>query len=533
MHGLAAAGVISSRPKIRATDFSLMREQTEPFPAATAPLLEAVALTKAFDGNTVLSGVDLALRAGEVHAVVGENGAGKSTLIKILGGVYQPDAGTIRLLGAPCRLNSPREAIARGIVVIHQELSLATHLSIQENIFLGHFPVTPFGVVDRKEMGRRSRVLLERLGVDLDPNTPVGRLSIAQQQMVEIAKALSLEANVLVLDEPTAVLDRDQVAILFNVIRRLRGEGLGLVYISHHLEEIFAIADRVSVLRDGRRTGESAVADVTQDWIVERMIGRGQAAGVPIARKHGPVVLELHELSCTGVFEGISFAIHAGEVVGMAGLTGAGRTEVARAVIGMPPPDRGSIRVGGQQIRIPNPRVAGQLGIVYVSEDRKTQGLLANRSVRENATIQGLGQFARAGFLRPRRERQFVARMIERLDIRLSTMEAPIRTLSGGNQQKVLIGRALAVRPRILIFDEPTRGVDVGAKEQIYSLIEQLAADGAAVLLISSELQEILRLSDRIVVLRRGRIAAVLPREHATEAAIMRAAVVAEAGHAC
>lgn len=489
--------------------------------------LEVEALRKVFDGNTVLSGVDLAVHAGEVHAIVGENGAGKSTLIKALGGIHRPDGGTISIDGAPVQFRSPRDAIGHGVIVIHQELSLAPHLTTAENIFLGHFPRTALGVVDRRRMRAFTADLLARLGISIDPERPVGELSIAQQQMVEIAKAISFDAKVLILDEPTAVLDEDMVAILFRLIERLKAEGLAIVFISHHLEEIFRIADRVTVLRDGTRTGTAAVRDIDQEWLVAHMIGRGFPAHSAGARPGGEPALEVEGLTVPGVFENVSFVARRGEIVGLAGLVGAGRTEVAEAILGIRSLGAGSIRLFGKPVRIRGPGAAARHGIAYVSEDRKALGLLPNRSVRENVVVSALSRFRRFGLLRPALERRHVAGLIGRLDIRLAGMETEIRLLSGGNQQKALIARALSVEPRILIFDEPTRGVDIGAKSEIYTLIEELVAGGMCVILISSEMEEILRLSDRVVVLRGGRVAATLSRADASEATIMRAAAIA------
>ncbi|WP_200840964.1 sugar ABC transporter ATP-binding protein [Geminicoccus flavidas] len=491
------------------------------------PLLAVRGLGKSFSGNVVLSDLDFAVHAGEVQALVGENGAGKSTLIKVLGGVYQPDRGELLVEGEPTRLRSPRDALARGIVVIQQELSLAPHLSAEENIFLGHFPTTRFGTVAKGEMRRRAAELLDSLSIEIDPSVPVGRLSIAQQQMVEIAKAISLQARVLVLDEPTAVLDEKRVATLFALVARLKAQGLGIVFISHHLEEVFRICDRVTVLRDGRKTGEAPIGEIDQEWLVARMIGRDFPAHARQARRSGKPALELRGLSRRGEFEDVSFAVHEGEIVGLAGLVGAGRTEVARAIVGLARPSAGTIRLHGQDVRIDDPGKAARLGISYLTEDRKAQGLLPNRPVRENATISSLGRFTRLGVLNLVKERAYVRDMIGKLDVRSAGMGTEIRYLSGGNQQKVLIGRALAVEPRVLIVDEPTRGVDIGAKQEIYALIEQLVARGVAIVLISSEMEEVLRLSDRIVVLRRGRVAATLSREEASEETIMRSAALA------
>jgi ABC-type sugar transport system ATPase subunit len=490
------------------------------------PLLRAVGIGKAFVGNRVLDGVDLDVMPGEVHAIVGENGAGKSTLIKILGGVYQPDDGELVVDGETRRLRSPREALAAGVVVIHQELSLAPSLSAEENLFLGRFPRNAFGVVDRRLMRTRTREVFEQLGVTVASQDIVATLSIAQQQMVEIAKAILADARVLILDEPTAVLDENRLSVLFAMIERLRAKGLGILFISHHLEEIFRIADKVTVLRDGRVTGSARVAEVDQDWLVARMIGRRFAAHEAHARTIRQPALAIN-LSVPGEVSDITLTVSEGEIVGLAGLVGAGRTELARAVIGLSRPVSGAIEVFGRPVRIASPNAAARLGIAYVTEDRKAQGLLPNRSVRENATIANLRRFARWGILRLGAEARYARDMVRRLDVRLASPSAEIRTLSGGNQQKVLIGRALAIEPRILLLDEPTRGVDIGAKQEIYAAIERLVAEGMAVMLISSDLEEILRLSDRVVVLRRGRTAATLSRAEASETAIMRAAALA------
>ena len=493
---------------------------------AKAPLLEAMGLSKTFGNNTVLSDVDLQVHSGEVHAIVGENGAGKSTLIKILGGVYRPDGGSVKLEGGTIVMQSPRHALSQGIVVIHQELSLAPDLSAAENIFLGHFPHNRLGLVDRRKMLATTRQLLDRLSIEIDPRVPVGRLSIAQQQMIEIAKAISIEAKILVLDEPTAVLDANRVDTLFELIDRLRKDGIGIVFISHHLEEVFRIADTVTVLRDGQRTGVSPVAAVDQDWLVSKMIGRKFESYTRNARGLGDVALTVENLSCEGRFSNVSLTLAKGEIVGMAGLIGAGRTEVAQAIVGLLQPTSGTISVFGHQRRIREPNAAARMGIVYVTEDRKTYGLLPNRPAKENATISNLARFRRFGFLQLGKEIAYMRAMIQRLDIRLASMDTEVQMLSGGNQQKVLLGRALAVDPKIILFDEPTRGVDIGAKREIYAFIEELAANGVAVLIISSEMEEVLRLSDRIVVMRRGGVAATLTRAEASEEAIMRAATL-------
>lgn len=495
------------------------------------PLLEAKGITKSFEGNTVLQEVDLSLYPGEIKAVVGENGAGKSTLMKVLGGVYAPDKGELFLDGGSTRLRSPKEAISKGIVVIHQEFSLTPHLSTEENVFLGHYPVTRFGLVDRRVIREKTLALLKRLSVNINPAKPVGRLSVAQQQMVEIAKALSFNAKVLILDEPTAVLDEDNVATLFQVLGRLRQQGLGIVFISHHLEEIFDLADRVLVLRDGKQTGDALVKEVDKEWLVSRMIGRGFPKHKTNARNFGPVALEVEGLTRNEVFEDISFEVHQGEIVGLAGLVGAGRTEIAQTIFGLNRPSAGTVKVFGQTVTLRSPSDAAKLGIAYVTEDRKRNGLFFDRPIYENITMANLRRFYRFPALRLLKEREFAHHMVDSLDIRLASIGARIQNLSGGNQQKVVIARSLAVEPRILLLDEPTRGVDIGAKQEIYTFIETLIQQGIAIVLISSEMQEILRLADKVVVLRQGRIVETLTRGEATEARIMNAAALASPRH--
>jgi len=491
-------------------------------------LLEARTVTKRFEGNTVLHNVDLTIRKGEVHALVGENGAGKSTLMKILGGVYRADGGQILFEGKPLTMASPRDAIKRGVVVIHQELSLSPHLSAEENIFLGHYPRTLLGTVDTRAMRERAKALLARLSVHIDPSVPVRLLSIAQQQMVEIAKALSLDAKVLVLDEPTAVLDEENVQTLFGVLAHLKQQGLGIVYISHHLDEVFRISDRITVLRDGHLTGTATTATVDHAWLVKHMIGRNFETFTAGTRTVGTIALDVRNLGDNHRFSDVNLYVREGEIVGLAGLVGAGRTEIAQAIVGARKHVRGSVHVFDKPLRAHSPGDAIRHGVVYLSEDRKALGLFLNRPVLENITISNLSDFYRFPTIDEGRERSFVADMIRRLDVRLASMYREVRDLSGGNQQKVVLARALASRPRVLILDEPTRGVDIGAKKEIYGVIESLVKEGMAILLISSEMEEILRLSDRIYVLRQGRIAQELGREVATETAIMNAAAFSE-----
>jgi ABC-type sugar transport system ATPase subunit len=492
--------------------------------SSSAPLLEAKGITKSFERNVVLNEIDLTVQQGEIHAVVGENGAGKSTLTKILGGVHRPDSGQIFVTGKPFLPKSPREAIDNGIVVIHQELSLTPHLSTEENIFLGHYPVTPFGTVDRKRIRKGTLNLLQRLSIHVEPGRSAGQLSVAQQQMVEIAKALSRNSKVLILDEPTAVLDDESTKILFQVLKRLRAQQLGMIYISHRLEEVFKVADRVTVLRDGKCTGTARIADVDENWLISRMIGRNLLVHEIRDQYLRKVALNVRNLSRKNQFQNVSFTVRQGEILGLAGLVGAGRTEIAKTIFGLAPMDSGSIEVFGRSVKIRCPADAINVGLVYVTEDRKTQGLFLNRPVTENITAGNFARFFKFPSIRPKLERRFVSAMVSALDIRAANLTAPVRNLSGGNQQKVLIARFLGLEPKILILDEPTRGVDIGAKQEIYSIIDNLTREGMAIILISSDMEELLRLSNIILVLREGRITAALSRQDATEDAIMKAA---------
>ncbi len=471
------------------------------------PVLDVAAVTRRFPGVTAVDGVDFAVRAGEIHALLGENGAGKSTLIKILGGALRKDGGVIRLNGEPVDFHSPSAALAAGIAVIYQELVLCPHLSVAENILMGHLPRTAGLAVDWPAANRRVAELLAQLGVTLPLNAPVGRLSTAQQQLVEIAKALSRDSRILILDEPSATLGQRDLDHLFAVIRRLRGQGVAIVYISHRLEEIFAIADRVTVLKDGRLAGHWPIAEVTMQRLVRAMTGRD--LGVVTGREGdaaAPVRLAVRNLSRKGAFADVSLSLRAGEIVGIAGLVGSGRTELLRAIFGADQPDAGTIEVDGQPARFRSPAQALRRGLGLLPEDRKTQGLLLDRALRENVSLASLRRFTRFGFLRPAAEERVVRELIDDLHIAARGPGQPVMTLSGGNQQKVVLARWLARRCGILLFDEPTRGVDVGAKEEIYRLIHALAAEGAAVLIVSSELKELFAICPRILVMREGRL---------------------------
>jgi len=470
-------------------------------------ILEIRGVTRRFPGVIAVDGVNFALQHGEVHALLGENGAGKSTLIKILGGAIRRDAGEMLLDGRPVDFRSPADALAAGIAVIYQELVLCPHLTTVENVLMGHLPRTSWGSVSWPEARRRVTELLGWLGVSLPLNALVGRLSPAQQQLVEIAKALSRDSRILVLDEPSSVLGQQDLDRLFVVVRRLRERGVAIVYISHRLEEIFEIADRITVLRDGRLVGTWPVADVDMRGLVDAMTGRELSIVAPHeAARDAPVRLEVRNLGRRGAFSGVSLTVCAGDVVGIAGLVGSGRTEVLRAVFGADEPDTGEVLIDGDPTRFRSPRQAVRRGVGLLPEDRKNQGLLLNRALRENVSLATLGQFTRWGILSPRREERAVRGLMGALRIVARGTGQAVVTLSGGNQQKVVLARWLARRCDILLIDEPTRGVDIGAKEEIYRLIQSLAEGGAAVLVVSSELKELFAICSRVLVMRGGRL---------------------------
>jgi ABC-type sugar transport system ATPase subunit len=489
-----------------------------------APLLQMRGISRAFPGVQALLGVDLDVRAGEVHAVVGENGAGKSTLMKILAGVYQPDAGTVVLDGQSAHIENPRRAMALGIAMIHQELNLAPNLSVAENIFLGRVPAR-LGLVDWGRLERQTQALVERLDMDFDARALVEDLSVARQQMVEIAKALSLDARVIIMDEPTSALTERETATLFEIIGRLKAQGVAIVYITHRLEEIFRVADLVTVLRDGQLVGSSPIADTTPAQLISQMVGRELTALYPKQDTEiGEPVLEVSHLRRTGVLHDVSFVLHRGEILGLAGLVGAGRTELVRALFGADPMDGGEIRIAGKPVHIRHPRDAIRLGLGFVTEDRKLHGLILGMSLRENTTLASLPSVSRFGFINFSGERKLAADYVRQLDIRTQGVEQEVVNLSGGNQQKVVIAKWLATQPRILILDEPTRGIDVGAKAEVHGLMSRLAATGVSILMISSELPEILGMSDRILVVRQGRISAEFTRQEASQEKILAAA---------
>ncbi|MCF6369464.1 sugar ABC transporter ATP-binding protein [Rhizobium halophilum] len=487
-------------------------------------LLRLDGITKEFPGVMALSDVHFDLFAGEVHAVCGENGAGKSTLMKIISGVYQPTAGSIVYKGQESRFASPLESEAAGIAIIHQELNLVPHLSVAENIYLAREPRRGF-LIDRKKLRADAKRCLDRLGIDIDPDTHVRNLSVAQSQMVEIAKALSLDAEVLIMDEPTSSLTEQETKLLFQVIRDLKASGVGIVYISHRLDEMEEIVDRVTVLRDGRYIATDNLRDTTVNDVVAKMVGRSLEEKFPerISKPSDDIVFSAAGLTRQGVFSDVSFSLRRGEILGFSGLMGAGRTEVARAIFGADPLDTGTITMHGETLTISSPRDAIAAGIAYLSEDRKAQGLAIKMPVDANVTLANMDEVSNTfGLIDFAKHNKVANDYVELLDIRTPSIKQPVRLLSGGNQQKIIIGKWLFRKPKVMFFDEPTRGIDVGAKFAIYKIMDELAAEGIGVVLISSELPEILGMTDRVAVFHGGRITGVLETRNTDQEEIMR-----------
>ncbi len=485
-----------------------------------SPLLEMRGITKHFPGVTALDGVDFELERGEVHVILGENGAGKSTLIKMLSGAYQPDEGEILFEGEPVRVPSAAVAQGLGISTIYQEFNLVPQLTVAENVFLGRQP-RRLGIVDRRRMREEARRLLERIKVRVDPDALVSALGVAQRQMVEIAKALSLEARVLIMDEPTASLSGQEVQRLFEIVRGLKQEEVGVIFISHHLEEVTEIGDRVTVLRDGKLVGQ-VPATTDHSELVRMMVGRSIEDQFPRRRPEiGDVLLEVRDLSREGALEDVSLRVRAGEVVGIAGIVGAGRTELARAIFGVDPVDSGEVWVEGRRMERFDPREAKNRGIGFITEDRQRQGIVPPLSVAENLVLASLGKSTSLGLVNRGEQRSRAQKMIDELNIRTPGPEQEVRYLSGGNQQKTVIGKWLLADSRVLIMDEPTRGIDVGAKVEIYELMNELTEQGAGILMISSDLPEVLGMSDRILVMAGGRITGELSGEEATQERVM------------
>jgi len=492
-----------------------------PTPRAT---LRIERLAKSFPGVRALDDVSLSVRPGEIHALIGENGAGKSTLMKILAGIHPKDSGTIELDGASIDPRTPREAQALGISTVHQELSLAPNLTVAENIFVRREP-TRWDLIRWRELRRRADELLGPFGVRLSPGARVGTLNVAMQQIVEIVRALSFQPKILMLDEPTSSLEAHEVDRLLDLLRDLARRGIGILYVTHKLKEVFRVADRVTVLRDGRVIGTKPVAETTVDEVVRMMVGRELTQMYPDkASGRGQPLLSVEGLRLAGVFEDVSFTLHAGEILGMAGLVGAGRTEVAQTLFGYRLKDRGRILLDGEEVSIDSPTAAVRNGLAYLPEDRKLAGMFLKMAVLDNVIVANLRGCSRGGLISARLARSTAAAWVEQFRIRTPSLGQRVGLLSGGNQQKVLLARWLEIRPRVLIADEPTRGIDIGAKAEVHALLRGLANKGIGVLLISSELPEILGMCDRVLVLHEGRLAGELPAQEASEEAIMRLA---------
>lgn len=495
-------------------------------PATEEPyLLEVINVSKGFPGVVALSDVQLRVRPGTVLALMGENGAGKSTLMKIIAGIYQPDAGELRLKGRPVVFDTPLAALQSGIAMIHQELNLMPHMSIAENIWIGREQLNGLRLIDHRSMHRCTAQLLERLRIDLDPEERVGNLSIAERQMVEIAKAVSYDSDVLIMDEPTSAITDKEVAHLFSIIADLKAQGKGIIYITHKMNEVFAIADEVAVFRDGAYIGLQRADSLDGDSLISMMVGRELSQLFPQREKPvGELLLKVRDLRLDGVFDGVSFDLHAGEILGIAGLMGSGRTNVAETLFGITPCDAGEIILDGQPLRIGDPHRAIEKGFALLTEDRKLSGLFPCLSVLENMEVAVLPHYAGGGFVQQKALRALCEDMCKKLRVKTPSLEQCIDTLSGGNQQKALLARWLMTNPRILILDEPTRGIDVGAKAEIYRLIAFLASEGMAVIMISSELPEVLGMSDRVMVMHEGELMGILDRSEATQERVMQLA---------
>ncbi len=491
------------------------------------PSLEMRGIDKRFPGVVALDNVDLTLEPGKIHALMGENGAGKSTLIKIMAGVYGKDAGTIRMRGRELDIKSPRDSLKEGIKVVFQEIALISEFTVAENIFLEGYPTGKGGSIDWRKIRADSAALFNRIGFNVDPAARTGSLPVSQQQMVEIARALAHQARVVVMDEPTSSLTPNEISLLFTVIRRLAALGIAVLYVSHKLDEVFEIADTVTVLRDGRNVSTRPIGDHTNDTLIQDMIGRRIESLFP--RKRGApgskVALSVQGVSTAKKLKGVSFEAHAGEVLGFFGLMGAGRTELAKAIVGFDPVTSGTISVDGHRLMPHDTHTGVRLGIGLLTEDRKSEGLMGELPVYQNASLASLGAFASMGFIDKARERKAVQDYVDRFRIRTPSLFQQVKNLSGGNQQKVLISRWLMRGLKVIVVDEPTRGIDVGAKSEIFALIDRLAGEGLAVVMMTSEMPELLGLADRVAVMCEGRLTAIMSRDDATQEKILNAAI--------
>ncbi len=482
-------------------------------------------ISKSFPGVKALSDVQLTVRKGTVHALMGENGAGKSTLMKVLIGMYSPDSGSITFKGKPVQIDSTETALKLGISMIHQELSPVPYMSVAENIYLGREPLGRFGLIDKRKLIADTRALLDRLEINIDPNTIMKNLSVANTQMVEIAKAISYDASLIIMDEPTSAITEREVAHLFRMIRSLQAKGVAIIYITHKMDEVFQIADDITVFRDGKHIATVPAAQTDRHSLIAMMVGRELTSIFPKSEATiGEVVLSVRNLTRKGIIHGVSFDLRRGEILGLAGLMGAGRTEVIEGIFGIKKIDAGEIMIKGKPVQINSPADAIKHGLALLTEDRKLTGIMGVLPVRDNMMIASLGSYAARGFLNRRRIDETCNREKGRLEIKTPSMDQTIRLLSGGNQQKVLVSRWLLTLPDILILDEPTRGIDVGAKAEIHRLMCKLAQDGKAIIMISSELPEILGMSDRVLVMHAGKVGGEFARKDATQESIMRAA---------
>lgn len=484
--------------------------------------IEMRGIDKLFGSNQVLKQAGFTLESGEVHALMGENGAGKSTLMKILTGVYTKDAGTVLVDGKEVNYKNPQEAEKAGIVFIYQELNVMFDLTVEENLFMGKEIHGKFGICDKKAMQKKAQEALNILGVNISPKTVMAELSVGQQQMVEICKALMADAKVIIMDEPTAALTQSETVALFKVIESLRKRGVSMVYISHRMEEIFELCDRITVLRDGSYIGVKNIPETNMNEIVKMMIGREIGERYPSRNvKIGKEVLKVKELTRKGTFHDVNFSVRAGEVLGVSGLMGAGRTEIMQAIFGNLSYESGTIEIDGKEVKISNPRQAMEHGIGFITEDRKTEGLMLDKSIRENISLCNLRRISKSSVISREAEKNMVAEAIKDLHIKCFGSYHECNNLSGGNQQKVVLAKWILTNPKILILDEPTRGVDIGAKKEIYSIINKLAAQGVAIIMVSSELPEVLGMSDNIMVVREGEVRGIISYEEANQERVM------------
>ncbi|MEW5571135.1 sugar ABC transporter ATP-binding protein [Rossellomorea marisflavi] len=477
---------------------------------------------KAFGQNKVLEGVDIHIRGGEIHALMGENGAGKSTLMNILTGLHKKDQGTITIDGVERTFDNPKEAEEFGIAFIHQELNIWPEMTVLENLFINKEPITSFGLIQTNKMKAVAKRQFDRLAISIPLHKEAGKCSVGEQQMIEIAKALMTDAKVIIMDEPTAALTDREIEKLFDVIRSLKKSGVSIVYISHRMEEIFTICDTITVMRDGRTVDTTPIPETNFNDVVRKMVGRELTDRFPERTSNpGEIILEVKGLTRKGVFENVSFQVREGEIVGVSGLMGAGRTEIMRTIFGLDGRYEGDILLAGKNVTVKNPNQAVELGLGFITEDRKEEGLILDFSIKDNIVLPSLFSFTKNGLIKDKQEEEFVELLIKRLTIKTESAMTSAKNLSGGNQQKVVIAKWIGIGPKVLILDEPTRGVDVGAKREIYQLMNELTDRGVAIIMVSSELPEVLGMSDRVIVIHEGKVSGELPGKEATQEKIM------------